>query len=118
MSDKTASKRFGASGAVARPKVCANFQVFAPVRAAVEAPPAPSCRHVICHIRATVLKQTFLHLENEENLGIEKMLKLNSLPSFGYQVRCAHFITKPPRQKRLFEKTYLCRQLSRLIKFE
>jgi len=27
---------------VARLKVCANLQVFVPVRAAVEAPPAPS----------------------------------------------------------------------------
>jgi len=24
---------------------------------------------------------------------------MNGLPSFGYQVRCAHFITKTPRQK-------------------
>ena len=34
-----ANGRFGASGAVTRPKVCANFEVFAPVRALVEAPP-------------------------------------------------------------------------------
>ena len=34
--------RFGASGAVARPKVCANLKVFAPVRTLVKAPPAPS----------------------------------------------------------------------------
>ena len=34
--------RFGASGAVTRPKVCANLEVLRPVRAVVEAPPAPS----------------------------------------------------------------------------
>ena len=34
--------RFGASGAVARPKVCADLKVLSPVRTAVEAPPAPS----------------------------------------------------------------------------
>ena len=37
-----ANGRFGASGAVARPKFCANLEVFAPVRALVKAPPAPS----------------------------------------------------------------------------
>jgi len=34
--------RFGASGAVARLKVCGNLEVLSPVRTAVEAPPAPS----------------------------------------------------------------------------
>ena len=42
--------RFGASGAVARPKVCANLEVFAPVRAAVKAPPASSRWDVTCNI--------------------------------------------------------------------
>ena len=46
--------RFGASGAVTRPKGCADLQVFAPVRAAVEAPPAPSRWDVICQAGATV----------------------------------------------------------------
>jgi len=30
--------RFGASGGVARPTVCADFEAFAPVRALVETP--------------------------------------------------------------------------------
>ena len=34
--------RFGASGAVARLKNCANLEVFAPVQAFVIPPPAPS----------------------------------------------------------------------------
>ena len=41
-SKPAANGRFGASGAVARPKVCANLEVLLPVRTAVEAPPAPS----------------------------------------------------------------------------
>jgi len=46
--------RFGASGAVARPKVCADLKVFAPVRTAVKAPPAPSRWDVVRNRRATV----------------------------------------------------------------
>jgi len=34
--------RFGASGAVARPKGCTNLEVLSPVRALVKAPPSPS----------------------------------------------------------------------------
>jgi len=41
--------RFGASGGVARPKVCADFRVSALVRAAVKPPPAPSRSHVGCN---------------------------------------------------------------------
>ena len=44
--------RFGASGAVARLKVCVNLEVFAPVRALVEVPPASSRWDVICKPRS------------------------------------------------------------------
>jgi len=41
--------RFGASGGVARPSVCADFRVSALVRAAVKPPPAPSRSDVRRH---------------------------------------------------------------------
>jgi len=44
------NRRFGASGAVARPKVCANLEVLSPVRAAVKAPPASSRWDVIGNV--------------------------------------------------------------------
>ena len=50
---------FGASGAVARPKVCANLEVYHPM--AVEAPPSPSRRDVSCHLR------TRLHRHKQSN---------------------------------------------------
>jgi len=40
--EKTAANgRFGASGGLSRPTVCADFQAFAPVRVAVETPACP-----------------------------------------------------------------------------
>ena len=46
--------RFGASGGVARLTVCTDIQPFAPVRATVKPPPAPSHFYVVCNVRATV----------------------------------------------------------------
>jgi hypothetical protein len=43
-----ANGRFGASGGVARPKVCGDFGSLSPVRAAVKPPPSPSRWGVIC----------------------------------------------------------------------
>jgi len=42
-----ANERFGASGAVTRPKGSGNFQVLCLVSSVVEAPPASSRHHVI-----------------------------------------------------------------------
>ena len=39
-----ANERFGASGAVTRPKCSADFEVLCLVSSAVEAPPSPSRR--------------------------------------------------------------------------
>jgi len=41
--------QFGASGGVARPTVCSNFQVFAPVRMVVE---TPACRQAAASLAA------------------------------------------------------------------
>jgi len=47
---KTAANgRFGASGGVARPTVCADFQAFAPVRVLVE---TPACRQAAATLGA------------------------------------------------------------------
>jgi len=54
--------RFGASGGVARPTVCADFQPFAPVRVVVE---TPACRQAAAtlaaisgrHDTVTILKE-------------------------------------------------------------
>ena len=42
--------RFGASGGVARPTVCADLEVFAPVRALVE---TPACRQAASTLGAS-----------------------------------------------------------------
>ena len=42
--------QFGASGGVARPTVCADFQVFAPVRVVVE---TPACRQAAAPLCAS-----------------------------------------------------------------
>jgi len=48
---KTAANgRFGASGGVARPTVCADFQTFAPVRVVVE---TPACRQAAATLSAS-----------------------------------------------------------------
>jgi len=47
---KTASnERFGASGAVPRPKGSTDFEVLCLVSSVVKAPPSPSRQHVICN---------------------------------------------------------------------
>ena len=43
--------QFGASGGVARPTVCADFQPFAPVRAVVE---TPACRQAAASLAASL----------------------------------------------------------------
>jgi len=73
----------------------------------IQKPSKGSCPDVHCpdqptairHIGATVLKQTFLHPKKEEILEIDKMLKLNNLPSLLYRVHFVHTIKQTPRQK-------------------
>jgi len=62
---------------------------------------------VMCHIGASVLKQTFLTPEKYKKMEIEKMLKLNSLPSLLYRVHFIHTIKQTPRQKWL-RHIWLC----------
>jgi hypothetical protein len=49
--------RFGASGGVARLTVCADYQCFAPVRAAVE---TPTCRQAASTLSATRVQRVGL----------------------------------------------------------
>jgi len=46
-------ERFGASGAVARPKGSADFQILCLISSAVKAPPSPS-RRTLAVMRGTV----------------------------------------------------------------
>ena len=70
--------RFGASGGVARPKVCADFQVSALVRAAVKPPPAPSRSHVVCNACGAVFKRIIA-----KDLG--QRVKKSKLANLGQQ---------------------------------
>jgi len=47
--------QFGASGGMARPTACADFQVFAPVRVAVE---TPACRQAAASLAASGVQCT------------------------------------------------------------
>ena len=54
--EKTAANgRFGASGGVARPTVCADIQAFAPVRVLVE---TPACRQAAATLAVSGLQRT------------------------------------------------------------
>ena len=76
--------RFGASGGVARPSVCAYFRVSALVRAAVKPPPAPS-RSNVRRQRATVLYTPFDLHWRQRGKTLAKPLELETMTS--YKVR-------------------------------
>ena len=55
-----ANERFGASGAVPRPKGSADFEVLCLVSSAVEAPSSPSRHHVSRHAPRALSKKYYV----------------------------------------------------------
>ena len=79
-----------------------RFELLSPAGSLVEAATSQSRWDVIRHVGTarTTLKQNFLTPERtREILKIEKILKLNSLPSLLYRVHFVHTIKQTPRKK-------------------
>jgi len=63
--------QFGASGGVVRPTICADFQVFAPVRVAVE---TPACRQAAASLAEMRGRHSICELPKKRVASISKIL--------------------------------------------